>query len=84
MWNRARGRLSKAGGIVLALGWLGVAVAIATGPLDLEPRHSNLWVVVLIFLAPFAVLVLVLVTELVHGIKNGPQAPSPHARSPVT
>jgi hypothetical protein len=43
-----------------------------------EPQRDNLWVVMLIFLAP--VIVMIAVEELVHHIRNGPQAPGRHSR----
>src|SRR5262245_4120878 len=78
MWGRVRTRLSSVGMILLSLAWLVGAVLIATGPLGVEPRRGNLWVVATIFLAPFAVLVVA--EELVHRIKHGPQAPGRHTR----
>ncbi len=78
MWGRLRARLLNTGMYLVFLVWFLCAVAIATGPLEVEPRRSNLWVVVLILLAPFAVMITV--EELVHRIKNGPQAPGRHSR----
>jgi len=53
------------------------AVAIATRPARRRASPGQLWVVMLIFLAP--VPVMILVEELVHRIKNGPQAPGRHS-----
>ena len=54
-----------------ALVWFVVAVAISTGPLDVEPSRGNLWVVGLVFLAPVAVLFIA--EEVWHWIKHGSQ-----------
>ena len=61
-----------------ALVWFVVAVAISTGPLDVEPSRGNLWVVGLVFLAPVAVLFIA--EEVWHWIKHGSQAPGRHSR----
>ena len=63
---------------MLSLAWLFVIVAVATGPLGVEPRRSNLWVVGLIYLAPFAVIVIA--EEVAHRLRSGPQAPGRHSR----
>ncbi len=81
MWRRLRERLLSAGLGLLYLAWFFGAVAIATGPLGVEPQRGNLWVVMLIFLAP--VVVMTAVEELVHRIRNGPQAPGRHSRDSV-
>lgn len=78
MWERLREQLMSAGLTLLCLAWFFGAVAIAMGPLGVEPQRGNLWVVMLIFLAP--VFVMIAVEELVHRIRNGPQAPGRHSR----
>jgi hypothetical protein len=78
MWGRLRKRLLSAGPALLYLAWFFGAVAIAMGPLGVEPQRGNLWVVMLIFLAPVGVMIAV--EELVHRIRNGPQAPGRHSR----
>jgi len=68
----------SAGLTLLYLAWFFGAVAIVMGPLGVEPQRGNLWVVMLIFLAP--VFVMIAIDELVHRIRNGPQAPGRHSR----
>ena len=78
MWNRIRLRLVTVGAVLICVVWFLAAVVIATGPLGLEPRRGNLGILVLIFLFPSAVMVVV--QELVHRIRNGPQSPGRHSR----
>ena len=78
MWGRLRKRLLSAGLTLLYLAWFFGAVAVAMGPLGVEPQRGNLWVVMPIFLAP--VVVVIAVEELVYRIRNGPQAPGRHSR----
>ena len=80
MLSRLRERLSNALAIVICLVWLVIAVTIAVGVLDVEPRRSNLWIPTLIFLSPAAVVLLG--GELVHRLRNGPQPPGRHSTSP--
>ena len=68
----------SAGPALLYLTWFFGAVAIAMGPLGVEPRRGNLWVVMLIFLVP--VFVMIAVEELTHRIRNGPPAPGRHSQ----
>lgn len=79
MWARLRERLFNAVGIAVSISWLFASVAIAIGPVGVEAQRSNLWIVILIFLAPFAVVVVV--EELVHRIKLGPTKPGRHLRT---
>ena len=79
MWVRLRERLFNAVGIAVFISWLFASVAIATGPLGVEAQRSNLWIVMLIFVAPVAVVVVV--QELVHRIKFGPTKPGRHSPS---
>ena len=78
MWGRLRKRLMSVGLTLLYLAWFFAAVGIAMGPLGVEPQRGNLWVVMLIFLAP--VFVMIAVEELVHRIRVGPHAPRRHSR----
>lgn len=78
MWSRGRQHLIAVGAAVLALAWFVGAVAIATGPLGVEARRGNLWIVTLIYLAPVAAVIVG--EELIHRLKNGRQQPSRHAR----
>ena len=59
MWGRLRKGLMSAGLTLLYLAWFFGAVAIAMGPLGVEPQRGNLWVVMLIFLAPVFVMIAV-------------------------
>lgn len=78
MFRRMRQRLMNAGFWVISVAWLIGAMFIATEVFGVEARRGNLRVVLWIFLAPFAVLVVG--EELVHRIKNGPQKQGRHAR----
>lgn len=79
MWRRLRERLFSAVGVAVLIVWFLASTAIATGPLGLEAQRSNLGVVMLIFLAPAAVIVVV--QELVHRIRFGPTKPGRHSRA---
>src|SRR3954447_6050464 len=57
MWRKVWQRLRGPGMALLCLLWFAAAVAIATGPLGVEPERRNLWVVGLIFLAPLALVI---------------------------
>lgn len=78
MWTRLRERLSSALGVVVLIACFFASTAIATGPLGLEADRSNLGIVMLIFVAPAAGVVVV--QELVHRIRFGPTKPGRHSR----
>jgi hypothetical protein len=78
VWTRLRERLFNAVGIVVLIVWFFASTVIATGPLGLKADRSNLGIVMLIFIAPAAVVVVI--QELVHRIKFGPTKPGRHAR----
>lgn len=78
MWTRLRERLFSAVGVVVLICWFFASTAIATGPLGVEAQRSNLGIVMLIFLAPAAVLVVI--QEVVHRIRFGPTKPGRHSR----
>ena len=78
MWTRLRERLFSAVGVVVLIVWFIASTAIATGPLGLEADRSNLGIVMLIFLAPAAGVVVI--QELVHRIRFGPIQPGRHSR----
>ena len=81
MWNRLRGRLFSAVGVVVLVVWFVGSIAIATGPLGLEADRSNRGIVTLIFLGPAAGVVVV--HELVHRVRFGPTKPGRHLRGPL-
>lgn len=61
---------------VACTAWFLGAMVIAIEVFDAEPRRSNLWTVVLIFVAP--VVVFLLGRELMLRVKDGPRAPGRH------
>lgn len=78
MWTRLRHRLASAGAAIVCLTWFVGAVTIAAGPLGVEPARHNLWVVMLIFIAPLPFLMVW--EEVAHRVKNGRQPQGRHTR----
>jgi len=64
------------GATIACTAWFLGAMVIAVEVFDVEPRRSNLWTVVLIFVAP--VVVFLLGRELVLRVKDGPRPPGRH------
>jgi hypothetical protein len=77
MWSRLRERQFSAVGVAVLIVWFFASTAMATEPLGLEAQRSNLGIVVLIFLAPAAGVVVV--QELVHRIRFGPTRQGRHS-----
>lgn len=69
-------RWAGIGVTIACTAWFFGAMVIAVELFDVEPRRSNLWIVVLVFVAP--VVVFLLGRELVLRANDGPRPPGRH------
>lgn len=75
-----RKRLTGAASVVLVAGWFVGALVIVTEWMHVEAQRGNLWILMLVFLAPF--LALTAGGEFIHWIRNGRRQPGRHSRRP--
>lgn len=78
--KRAWQRLADVAIAIVLGAWFLGALSIVTDWMHVEPRRSNLWILMLVFAGP--IFALIAVDELVEWIRNGPRSPGRHRRDP--